>query len=434
MKNYLYTNWAKNTRYNKKILYPKNLNELKKICFNNLENFGVCGNLRSFSDTCINKKKLISLKKFPKLFNLDKKKGIVSVSSNTLLIEILEKIIPEGFSLSVMPGSKYVTVGGIISNNVIGKNSEKNQLKYYIKEIKLLTSKNEIIKCSKSLNNNLFDLTVGGFGLTGTIISAKLILKRIKNQLVNIKTEKFKNLNDFKKIASKKKRFSVAWINSHSLNNNSFDGLFYSGDYNNSVKNISPFIYKNKKMNFLEKIFLISYIKSFMFSKMINFFYLNFFIGSKKVSFDKFFFPQDKWLDFNDCYKNGFFQVQFLIPEKKFRQVISKISLFLKTNSIKSTFVILKKVNEVGKYLNFFGKGYSLSFDFEKNKNYNKIKVFFNKLIYDHNLKLNFSKDSISSHEIFKDDTEFKKFIKNIKLIDKKKIYNNEFSKRLKIK
>jgi len=336
--------------------------------------------------------------------------------------------------LSVMPGSKYVTVGGIISNNVIGKNSEKNQLKYYIKEIKLLTSKNKILTCSKNSNKDIFDLTVGGFGLTGTIISAKLILKKIKNQLINVNTVKFKNLEDFKKNASKKSRFSVAWIDSHSLNDGGFKGLFYSGDYNKSVKNNSSFIYKNKRMNLLEKIFLSLYIDSFIFSKIINFFYLNIYIKKKNVFFDKFYFPQDKWLDFNNCYKNGFFQVQFLISEKKLKPVVKEISTFFRKNTIKSTFIILKKVNEIGKYLNFYGKGYSLSFDFEKNKNYNKMKEFFNKLIYNHNLKLNFSKDSISHHKIFKNDIEFKKFIKNIKLIDKKKFYNSEFSKRLKIK
>ena len=433
MKNYLYTNWAKNTYYNKKILYPKNLNELKKITLAS-NNFGICGNLRSFGDTCINKKKLISLKKFPKIFNLDKKKGIINLSSNILLIDVLKKIVPQGFILSVMPGSKYVTIGGIISNNVIGKNSEKNQLKYYIKEITLLNSKNKIVTCSKKLNKNIFDLTIGGFGLTGTILSAKLILKKIKNQLIKVNTVKFKSLKDFKVIASKKSRFSIAWIDSHSLNEDSFKGLFHYGEHNTSVKNSSSYIFRNNYMNLLEKIFLSLYIKSFIFSKIINFFYLNIYIKKKIQYFDKFFFPQDKWLDFNNRYKNGFFQVQFLIPEKKLALVIKEISIFFRINSIKSTFIILKKVNEIGKYLNFYGKGYSLSFDFEKNKNYNKMKVFFNNLICNHDLKLNFSKDSISNHKIFKNNIEFKRFIKNIKLSDREKIYNSEFSKRLKIK
>ena len=149
--NYLYTNWAKNTSYNKKIYYPKNLKDLKKITSRKSSNFGVCGNLRSFGDTCINKNKLISLKKFTKSFNIDKKKSEIMVSSNILLVEILEKIIPLGYMLSVTPGTKYVSIGGMISNNVIGKNSEKNQLKYLIEEIKLLSPTNKILICSNKL-------------------------------------------------------------------------------------------------------------------------------------------------------------------------------------------------------------------------------------------------------------------------------------------
>ncbi len=316
MSNYLYTNWAKNTYYNKKILYPKNLTELKNITRGVSNKFGICGNLRSFGDTCINKKKLISLKKFPKTFYLDKKKGIIAVSSNTLLIEVLKKIIPQGFMLSVMPGSKYVTIGGIISNNVIGKNSENNQLKYYIKEITLLTSKNKIITCSKTLNKNIFDLTVGGFGLTGTILSAKLILKKIKNQLIKVNTVKFKNLKDFKVISSKKSRFSIAWIDSHSLNDNSFKGLFYYGDHSKSAMNKSSFKYNNNKMNFLEKIFLSSYIKSFFFSKMINFFYLNFFIKKKKFLLMIFSFPKINGLILTIVIKMVFFKFSFLFQKK----------------------------------------------------------------------------------------------------------------------
>ena len=394
----------------------------------------MCGNLRSFGDTCINKNKLISLKKFTKSFNIDKKKSEIMVSSNILLVEILEKIIPLGYMLSVTPGTKYVSIGGMISNNVIGKNSEKNQLKYLIEEIKLLSPTNKILICTNKLNKKIFDLTVGGFGLTGTILSAKLRLKKIQNQLINVETIKFNNLSEFKKICLKKRKFSVAWIDSHSLNIKKFKGLYYSANYNTSVNNKKKFLYKNKKMNFFERIFLTLYIKNFTFSKLINFFYLNFQIKNKVEFFDKFFYPQDKWLDFNSCYKNGFFQVQFLIPKKRFPFLIDKISTFFHEKRIKSTFIILKKINENGKYLNFYGKGYSISFDLEKNNNFNEIKLFFNNLINKYDLRLNYSKDSISNHKTDKENFIIRKFSKDLKAVDKNKIYNNEFSKRLKIK
>ena len=76
-----------------------------------------------------------------------------------------------------MPGSKYVSVGGVIANNVFGKNS-KNQLKYHLKEIKLILENSKLINCSKKLNSEIFNLTMGGFGLTGAIVSAKINLKR----------------------------------------------------------------------------------------------------------------------------------------------------------------------------------------------------------------------------------------------------------------
>ena len=90
---YSQTNWAKNTYFKNKVLYPNNIDELKIILSKKKTNIGLCGNLRSFGDTCVNKKNLISLTKFPKKIHVDKKKSILNVS-NFLLIDILKLIIP----------------------------------------------------------------------------------------------------------------------------------------------------------------------------------------------------------------------------------------------------------------------------------------------------------------------------------------------------
>lgn len=434
MKNITYTNWGKNTFFSKKIIYPKNIKILKKINNSNLKTIGVCGNLRSFNDTCINKDKIISLKKFPKEIDLDKKKGYLTVSSNVLLIDILKKIVPEGFFLTVTPGTKYITVGGMISNNVLGKNSQKNQFKYLIKEIKLLTSQNKIITCSNKRNKKFFDLTIGGFGLTGIIINTKLKLKKIRNQYINQEITKFHNLREFMKISKKKDRFNVAWIDSHSLNKFNFKGLYYAGKYNTNKTKIKKYEFKNNKMSLLTKIFLIFYIKNFLFSKIVNNLFFNLQFKKKIVKFDKFFYPQDKWLDFNNSYNKGFFQIQFLVSYGNFSNVLKEISVFFNKFKIKSTFIILKEINEKGKYLNFYGKGYSISFDFEKNKNYEKVKYFYNSLVKKYNLKVNLSKDIISNEKVINEDKFYKVFKKDLNLIDKKKIYNSQFSNRLRLK
>ena len=430
----IFSNWTKNVFYNKEILYPKNLNELKKIINISKDGLGICGNLRSFNDSCINKDKLISLKRFKKEIILDKKNSTLFVSSNILLLDVLKKIVPEGFMISVTPGSKYVTIGGMISNNVIGKNSKNNQFKYLIEELKILTPKNKIIKCSNKTNKKNFDLIVGGFGLAGTILSAKIKLKKIKNQYVDIKTIKFNGYDEFNKIPVNNNKFNVAWIDSHSLNSKKFQGLFNIGDYNLTKNNNEKFKNNDKKINFITKSFLIFYIKNFFFSKIINFLYLNLYLKNKTVNFNEAFYPQDKWLNFNRCYEKGFFQVQVLIPEKNFKFIMNKISIFFNKNKVKSTFIILKKINETGKYLDFFGKGYSISFDIPKNEKYEKTQFFFYKLILNNNLKTNLSKDTLLNSKVLKKDIHYKKFIKELYSIDNKKIYTNEFSKRLKIK
>ena len=44
-----------------------------------------------------------------------------------------------------------------------------------------------------------------------------------------------------------------------------------------------------------------------------------------------FFYPQDKFTDFNKIYgSNGFFQVQFLVKLKSFEKIMGKYHLFLK--------------------------------------------------------------------------------------------------------
>jgi decaprenylphospho-beta-D-ribofuranose 2-oxidase len=430
----IFSNWTKNVFYNKKILYPKNLNELKKIININKDSLGICGNLRSFNDSCINKDKLISLKKFKKEIILDKKNSTLFVSSNILLIEVLKKIVPEGFMISVTPGSKYVTIGGMISSNVIGKNSKNNQFKYLIKELKILTPRNKVIKCSNKTNKKNFDLVVGGFGLAGTVLSAKIKLKKIKNQYVDVKTIKFNDYDEFNKIPLNKNRFNVAWIDSHSLNSKKFKGLFSIGDYNLIKNKNEKFECDDKEMNFITKSFLIFYINNFFFSKIINFLYLNLFLKNKTVNFNTAFYPQDKWLNFNQCYNNGFFQVQILIPEKNFKLIMNTISIFFNQNKLKSTFIILKKINENGKYLDFFGKGYSVSFDIPKDEKYLKTRSFFNNLILNNNLKPNLSKDTLLNSKFFKKNNHYKNFIKKLHSVDNKKIYTNEFSKRLKIK
>ena len=55
-------NWSGNVKANPKIIYPKNIDELKKAT--NEKNFIFAGNQRSFGDNSINTNLIISMKNF----------------------------------------------------------------------------------------------------------------------------------------------------------------------------------------------------------------------------------------------------------------------------------------------------------------------------------------------------------------------------------
>ena len=75
--------------------------------------------------------------------------------------DLLKVITLKGWFIPVSPGTKYVSLGGMVANNIHGKNTYKNQIKYYVKQIKLISSNKEVI-CSKNKNKKLFELTIGG--------------------------------------------------------------------------------------------------------------------------------------------------------------------------------------------------------------------------------------------------------------------------------
>lgn len=428
-----FNNWGRNIHIIPKRLSPKNYNELKKII--NKKSFIVHGNQRSYGDVCLNKDLMISMANFNQIKYFDEKKGIIEVESGMLLRNLLPIIIKKGWFMPVTPGTKHVSFGGMIANNVHGKNTHKNKIGFYVKEIKLLGLNKKILKCSKKKNKKAFNLTIGGFGLTGIILTVSLQLKKIRSYYLDQKITEFNTYKEFYTVSKNvgNYEYSVSWIDNFSKYK--FQGLNYLAKHSNIKKNNLSF-FSDNQIGLISLLISKLIVKSYFFSRMINIIYRNYkkYFYHKLCNFNEIFYPQDYFADWNKLYgKIGFFQIQFVIPENKFEKVLVEISFFLKKTKTFSTFVIVKRFNEKGKYLNYSGTGYSISFDFKIDNNFNIIKFFFNSLVNKYNLKVNFSKDLIVKKSNAFNYPEFKLFKKEISLFNMKKKINSLFSKRLEI-
>ena len=87
-------------------------------------------------------------------------------------------------------------------------------------------------------------------------------------------------------------------------------------------------------------------------------------------------------------------------------------------------------MSEKGDNLTFYGNGISVSLDIPINQNYKKLRLFFNKLFTEENVRINFSKDSITNYDYIKNLSGYNQFKQKLKNLNKKRNIRSLFSVR----
>src|ERR1700744_3371127 len=78
---------------------------------------------RSYGDVCLLQNgTLLRTPNLDRLISFDAQTGLLRCEAGVTLAEILDFAVPRGWFLPVSPGTKYVTVGGAIANDIHGKN------------------------------------------------------------------------------------------------------------------------------------------------------------------------------------------------------------------------------------------------------------------------------------------------------------------------
>ena len=151
----LFSGWARNKFINCKIYKPKSLLDLKKFKYKSLIPRGMG---RSYGDSSLKKKSILLTENLNKLLSLDIKNKIVEVESGIKINDLLKILIPKKLFLPVTPGSKFISIGGMVASDVHGKNHHnKGSFRHYIEELKIIDEKGKIHICSKKKNKNLFN-------------------------------------------------------------------------------------------------------------------------------------------------------------------------------------------------------------------------------------------------------------------------------------
>lgn len=75
-------------------------------------------------------------------------------------------------------GADRLTLGGALSSNVHGRGLAMRPIISDVESFEMVNARGELLRCSRRENSEIFRLAIGGYGLFGIIVSAKLRLVR----------------------------------------------------------------------------------------------------------------------------------------------------------------------------------------------------------------------------------------------------------------
>lgn len=329
---------------------------------------------RSYGDSCLGHSgKVLSSKLLDHFMAFDAVTGILRCEAGVTLADIIDCCLPQGWFLPVTPGTKYVTVGGAIANDVHGKNHHGfGSFGNHVTCFELLRSDGMRLLCSPQENSDWFHATIGGLGLTGFIVWAELQLRPVQSQSIDTETIKYRCLDDFFSLSEDSEQgfeYTVAWLDCLASGESLGKGHFIRGNHSTfrDIDPARPLQHKKKlAVPLRPPLSLVNALSLRTFNKL---YYerqaQQRVLGS--VNYDPFFYPLDGILHWNRIYGSpGFIQHQCVIPLADARPGIREILERISKAGLGSFLVVLKMMGNVPSrgLLSFPQEGATLAIDF----------------------------------------------------------------------
>ena len=328
------------------------------------------GNGRSYGDSCLAlSNQVIHVRTLNRFIEVDWDKGTILAEAGVTIAEILATAIPQGWFLSVTPGTQFATVGGAIANDVHGKNHHlRGTFGNHVRRFGLVRQGQQLLTCSPTENTELFAATIGGLGLTGIITWAEIQLTPIRASQIDSTVLRFESLAEFFTLSAEldhKHEYSVAWVDCLARGPQTGRGVFIVGDHAN---------YGSMDVNERHKLNIpltppISLINNFSL-RALNETYWRMHPAQrmlKRCSYEPFFYPLDRILHWNRIYgRKGFQQYQCVIPDTVAESVMRDLLGAIADSGQGSFLAVLKRFGNIASpgLLSFPRPGTTLALDF----------------------------------------------------------------------
>jgi FAD/FMN-containing dehydrogenase len=326
---------------------------------------------RSYGDTCLNAGgKLIDMARLDRMIALDSKGGLVRAEAGLPIDDLLRVIVPKGWFLPTTPGTRFVTLGGAVANDVHGKNHHTaGSFGCSVQAVELLRSDRPPIEIGPDDGDPLFRATVGGLGLTGVISTVTFKMSPIRSSFLAVERLPFGNVKDFFTLDAESRQafeHTVAWVDCASTNAKLGRGIFqrarWCDDLDLRAHENRPALSVPVDMpGFLLAGRLVRYFNAIYYRLQ------KWGAARRRIHYAPFFYPLDSIRNWNRLYgAHGFYQYQCVIPMETAREAIKELLLLVARSGMGSTLAVLKTLGCIPSrgMLSFPREGTTLALDF----------------------------------------------------------------------
>ncbi|MEM0923809.1 MAG: FAD-binding oxidoreductase [Pseudomonadota bacterium] len=332
------------------------------------------GKGRAYGDAALQPKRTISMLNLNRFISFDPEGGLMVAEAGVTSEEIIDTFLPRGWFLPVTPGTKFVTLGGMIAADVHGKNHHgAGSFGAHVAWIDVMDETGEVHRAQAG--SPLFDQTVGGMGLTGVILRAALRLKPVETGWIRQETIIAQDLDAAMAAleAGESAEYSVAWIDTLATGRDFGRSLIYLGEHAR-VEELPRWNRENALTPPRRGLKTIpidapDWVLNRLSAKAFNALYYR--AGKRKaghglIDWDTYFYPLDAVGGWNRLYgRRGFSQYQCAFPLAASRAGLGEILETLAAAKVGAFLSVLKLFGPgTGKGISFPIEGYTLTMDF----------------------------------------------------------------------
>ena len=435
--------WGRKPRITAMLAEPSSSQSLEKLL--KKQAGWTCRGLgRSYGDASLGKRVILT-SKLDRILFFDEQTGIIECEAGFSLSELLRIFVPRGWFVPVSPGTRFVTVGGMLASDVHGKNHHKSgSFSNHVLAFSLLTADNQIRRVGPKTDLELFLATAGGMGLTGAILSVRFQMIAIQSSWIRQEMRKIYSLSELLEQfeETSKRTYSVAWIDCLAGKRKLGRSLLMLGEHA-EVEELSSSQKKDPLcLDLKTKMKVPLDFPGFVLNRLslsaFNTFYFQRIRKKRQfalVPLLSFFYPLDAVHHWNRIYgKRGFFQYQCVLPKKPDGASALREILLLIARAGEGSFLSVLKLfgPEDPPYLSFATEGYTLALDFPVRSGTNKLLDLLDDITQQAGGRLYLTKDARMSKEFFHYSyPQVKQFLAVKRRVDPKNCFTSLQAERL---